>query len=328
MVVWSALAVACTGGAVTDEAEGASPPPQTSTPATVDAPAPAPSVEVVNHGLTVFETFDNGSVRHQAWTSGDLVIYTPLGWVGQEDMSRWFDWYHQVDELYRRSADRPDFEAAYRAEDPNFGTSRVMAIVDVHPMFCGGQVEAAGCGNKSKAQGASRFMADSREDPTDPAAHWILFYEMGRGGPFEPFEQRAVWPPDAWATAYPHLMAGIALQQLGGPEAMDRAVPGDLVAALADWEAVNGNYTASFPDESDRSADGFSASELVAAMLLQIMVETDPETVFAVLAEVATKPPALEPVGAMCDFQAAVNTATEDRFADRFVERWGLPVCR
>lgn len=283
---------------------------------------------MVAHGVVELATFDNGTLPHEAWTSGPIAFYAPVGWATTDEVTRWLGWYRRIDDLYRQATDRSDFERVYREEDANFGLRRVLAVVDAEPMFCGGRVEAAGCGAKSKAQAARAFMAGTAVDPNDVTAHWVLIYEMGRGGAFESFEGRAIWPPQGWAKAFPHLMAGVAFHDIGGDQALGRATPGDLLTALDAWEATGFRYTEVFPDEADTSPEGFIAHDLVAAMLYRILQASNAETVFAILAEVATKPPALEPVGAMCDFQDAVNTATDGRFAEDLVVRWGLPVCR
>lgn len=271
-------------------------------------------------GMHDFHSFSNGVIREHVWTLDPIVYYTWAGDLSQANADRWMGWYRDCNALYERVLGRD----AYLENDPNFGPSKVLAVVDADPMMCG-TVAAAGCGNKSKAQAARSYATSMATTPSSITPHWVLLYEMGRGGQPETFYERAIWPRDGWNAGMPHTMAGVCFHELVGDEALEstRATPGKLLEKLDAWEASDLEYASVFAEGS--SGSGYIAHDLVAAMLYRLLQREGLDALVAFFREIENKPPASNATDAMCDFVNAVNAVTDGRMDETLRGPWGLP---
>lgn len=292
-------------------------------PDPVPDPGGPPPVNVTYRGRAGFHSFADGVIVHDAWTSGPIAFYAPVGGVRQEVVERWMSWYVRADQLYRQMSGRRDYDSVYRANDPNFGRVKALAVLDSPTNTCG-TINAAGCGNKQQAQAARSYLSLMTADPNNFAHHWILFYEMGRGGPDEPFHARGIWPHNAWHSGFPHVMAGLAFHAIGGDAGIDRDLPGRLLDALDRWERANLEYVQVF-SQGQVSSQGYISHDLIAAMFYRMLQETDPDTIERIFRNLEAKPAYSSATRAMCDFQDAVNDATNGRFAARLQGEWGMP---
>ncbi|MEM7271650.1 MAG: hypothetical protein AAF547_01100 [Actinomycetota bacterium] len=139
------------------------------------------------------------SEQYDAWTHGDLVLYTPPGRVTQEMANQWLAWQATTDAILRTLiGDDETFDSKYRSNDPHFGRKKVIATPHES---CG-----AGCGNKQIAEGVGIIDAMVAE-PGNFEHQWILFYEQARGGRDEVFDLSASWPREQYVL--PHLVAAL-----------------------------------------------------------------------------------------------------------------------
>lgn len=279
-----------------------------------------PPVAAVYHGEKQYNGF-RVNAMYDAWTYGDIVFYAPPGNVTQEMANQWLAWYAHVDDLYRAVVPRTDtdFDLGFRDNDPHFGRKKVLAMVTES---CG-----AGCGSKTRAE-AVGILEPAVADPYDFTHHWILFYEMGRGGVDETFDLKANWPVQQYFL--PHLMASLAFHSIGGMEGLLRDVPGEIYTALDRWEQSGNQYVDFFVDQNQTWFDPAGFFPLSLNILLRIAVETDYQTVREILDNISdylSSPRIETSVEAMCLFQEAVNDATNSEYADRLVDNWGMPAC-
>ncbi len=313
----------------TDPSESSSTTAPTTAPTTTAAPATtttAPqssttrsSGNAVFHRVTKIHTLTSGTVNRDTWTNGDITFFAPPGKVSPEVGMEWTRWYAQVDSLYRKISNDPEFDIVYRRRDPvNFAPNKkVLGAVST----CG-----AGCGNKTQAEIDEGFLNDMVANPTDKflQGQWTLYYEMGRGGRHEPWYGRATWPTNT--ILMPHLMAGIAFHSFGGDAALEKGIVGNLSQGLRDWEAMDKEWVDHFTAADQQKMEGAPAShDLMAAMLYRVLAETDVDTVARVMDEMTNKSEAANATQAMCDFQDAVNSQTGGRFRDQMKGPWGLP---
>ncbi len=271
------------------------------------------------HGVTVIHTLTSGQVNRDTWTNGDITFFAPPGKVSPEIGMEWTNWYGQVDRLYRKVSNDPEFDIVYRRRDPvNFGPNvKVLGAVST----CG-----AGCGNKTQAEIDEGFLDSMVANPTDKylQGQWTLYYEMGRGGRHEPWYGRATWPTNT--ILMPHLMAGVAFHHFGGDAALENGIVGNLSQGLRDWEAMDKEWVDHFVAADQQKVEGAPAShDLMAAMLYRVLADTNVDTVARVMDEMTSKPQAANATQAMCDFQDAVNSQTGGRFRDQMKGPWGLP---
>lgn len=269
-------------------------------------PGATMSVPATAHGPKDFNSFFQGTLSYDAWTYDDIAYYSEPGRVPQDVANRWVAWYDRVDELYWQMSQRSDFDSVYRRGTPDFGAKKVMGLVST----CG-----AGCGSKQQAEADPDYLGRMLEHPDDWYEHWVLFYEMGRGGSPEPFYGRATWPANT--VLIPHLMAGVAFHELGGDGGMERGIPGLLLNDLVAWEQGDEQFVDVFADKQSH--------DLMNAMFYRILQDTDYETIARILRNMESKPKSADAVSAMCDFQSAVNDATGNRYAGRMVHQWRLP---
>ena len=132
-----------------------------------------------------------------------------------------------MDALHRRVWNQDNFDSVYRTNDPNHGKKKVTAIIDNG--LCS-------CGNKRQAE-ILGFKNWIMEDPSNWMFHWVMFYEMNRGGPTPNFYARATWPnTHQGGLILPHMMAALAFYEIGGPAGLERDVPGDFLRGLTAWE--------------------------------------------------------------------------------------------
>lgn len=286
-----------------------------------------PPVEATYHGIKPFQGFAV-SGDYDAWTYGDIAFYAPPGRVTQEMANQWLAWYARVDELYRIVVPRTDaeFELVFRGNDPNFGRKKVIAFAEDS---CG-----AGCGNKGQAETVWSTLDAAVADPYDFTHHWILFYEMGRGGGNESFDYRANWPVDQ--IMLPHLMASFAYYDLGGMDALLSEVDGSggtprkIWLDMDNWQADGHKYVEYFTDQNQTWFDPNGYFPITPGIIQRIGVEQGLEAVNRVFDNISDYPASASyesATDAMCDFQEAVNEATNGQYADKMVNDWGLPSC-
>jgi len=283
--------------------------------------------QAVAHGVNDYASFGSGSVPSYAWTLDDpndqIVLYAEID-AGLEDVTRWINWYNDCNHLYELVLDRP----AFTTTDANFGRSKIFASLAVN--LCTTS-NAAGCGNKVVAQGLNTIRNASR-NPESILPHWVLTYEMGRGGSSEPFYQRGIWPTQSWNEAMPHTMAAVCFHSIQGDAALESsgATPGRLInEQLSVWETLDIEFAEFFNVERGRTPEGTTvrmrAHDLVAAMLSRVVQETDPYTIRDIFRRLKAVPVRDNSVAAMCDFVNAVNAETDNRFNSRMRGVWGLP---
>ncbi|MEM7539065.1 MAG: Ig domain-containing protein, partial [Chloroflexota bacterium] len=277
-------------------------------------------VNATYHGVMEYPTFNVGTLQYDAWSYGDVALYTPPGKININQANLWLAWYHRVDELYRQVTEgtgRTDFDLTYRADAPGLGRKKMLG----HPHdSCG-----AGCGNKQKAEAVGildRLVAS----PDNYVDHWILFYEMGRaGGNFESFYGRATWPTNT--IILPHLMAGMSFYVVGGSDAaIEQGTPGHLLNRLDAWTQSGNRWVDHFVASDQQSTGGYNSHDLIAAMFYRILQDTDDiNTIVAILNNMSNKPSPSSAQQAMCDFQRSIREATGDRYTVKMVHEWGLP---
>lgn len=280
--------------------------------------SPRPEPLAKYHGVKPFHSFSNGVIDEHAWTLDNIAFYT---WddISQENADRWLTWYKQCNEQYEIVLGRE----AYLENDVNFGPKKVIAVVDANPMLCG-TTNAAGCGNKRKAQGSRGRATAMKNNPESILPHWVLLYEMGRGGRIETFYNKGIWPKSGWNSGMPHTMAGVCFHTIGGDQALEAkgTTPGNLLAKLDDWE----NETLKFHENFENgSANGYIPHDLMAAMMNRILQETSSETLGDIFKAIAAKPERDNAKDAMCDFVDAVNSQTNNQFDQRLIGPWGMP---
>ncbi len=272
----------------------------------------------IYQGQKPFKSFNNGTIQKHAWLLDEIVYYT---WdvISQENADRWLGWYKQCNALYELVLDRK----ARLENDANFGPKKVLAVVGEEPMKCG-TVNAAGCGNKLKAQASRGWANTASRSPESVLPHWMLYYEMGRGSLAEPFYKKGIWPADRWSTGMPHVMAGVCMHQLGGDAALEskESTPGRLIDKLNDWEKENLKFHETF---ENGSTSEYRPQDLMAAMMSRILQDSTPETLRDIFKEITKKPERDNAKAAMCDFVESVNTAANNRFNDRMINAWGMP---
>ncbi len=143
-----------------------------------------------------------------------------------------------------------------------------------------------------------------------------MFYEMNRGGPTPNFYARATWPnTHQGGLILPHMMAGLAFYEIGGPAGLERDVPGDIIRGLTAWEYQNTPLV-----ETEIPAD------IQMGILLKILQEQGTDAFIDTLHNMSEKPDALNPVQAMCDFRTSVNEATGRIYDERMTNDWRLPL--
>ncbi len=280
---------------------------------------PVATASAQYRGVTTIDTLVKGKVQAEAWTNQQITLFAPTGRVPDSTARRWSEWYRQVDELYQKISNMSDFDQVYRRNDGvNFGPGKkVVGFWE----SCG-----AGCGNKTQAEAAPGFLADMLDNPDNPLerGHWIIYYEMARGGRSEPFYGRATWPTNT--VLMPHLMAGIAFHHFGGDDALRVGIPGDLLKGLELWEELGYEWTTWFAASDRQQIDGAPSSHgLMAAMLYHVLMETDLDVIARIIDEMTAKPLASTAKQAMCDFQASISSQTGTRFVARMQGPWGLP---
>ncbi|MEM9565661.1 MAG: RICIN domain-containing protein [Actinomycetota bacterium] len=282
-------------------------------------PAGVPPVRATYHGVKPYNTFAVGQVQYDAWTYGDIAFYSPPGMVTQEMADQWLAWYATTDDILRTIiGDDEDFEARYRADDPNFGRVKV---IGTPTDSCG-----AGCGNKAKAEGVG-IIDDMVAEPDNYEHHWILFYEQARGGRDEPFDLAASWPREAYHL--PHLVAALTFHEIDGVDGLRRGVPGDIHRGLQKWADHGRSYVDVFVEREQRwFADGTIIYPPQTSILLHLAVNDGVDTLTRVFDNLGQYPDNLmyaDSTSAICDWQAAVNDATGNAHASRMVDEWHLP---
>ncbi|MEM7271651.1 MAG: RICIN domain-containing protein [Actinomycetota bacterium] len=116
-------------------------------------------------------------------------------------------------------------------------------------------------------------------------------------------------------------------------EALQRGVPGDILSGKQRWEDSGLTYTDVFIEREqrwfeDKYADGTIIFPPQPSLLLHIGVEDGVDALARVLANLGHYPDNLmyeNSTDAICDFQAAVNDATGNKYATWMVQDWGLP---
>lgn len=270
-------------------------------------------------GVHTIHTLTRGQVQADAWVNEQITLFAPQGRLPDDVARRWTEWYRQADDLYRKISNMPNFDRVYRRTDPvNFGPGqKVIGFWQ----SCG-----AGCGNKTQAEVDPGFIDNLLDNPDNPLewGHWIVYYEMARGGRSEPFYGRATWPANT--VLMPHLMAGIIFHHFGGDDGVGVHIPGTLLNGLDNWSALDHEWVDWFSTPNQQKVEGAPAShDLMAAMLYRVLIETDIDVVARVMDQMTAKPEAENATQAMCDFQDSIISQTGTRFISRMKGPWGLP---
>ena len=280
-------------------------------------------VQATYHGVKPYDTISVGTLEYDAWTYGDIVFYSPPGMVTQDMANQWLAWYATTDDILRTLiGDDEHFEGRFRRNDRNFGKVKV---IGTPPDSCG-----AGCGNKQIAEGVG-IIDKMVAEPNNYDHHWILFYEQARGGVDESFDLAASWPREAYHL--PHLIAALTYYEIGGIDGVQRGVPGDIYNGLQKWADLDRQYVDQFVEREqrwfdDQHPDGSYIYPPQTSMLLHIGLDEGYDTLAQALRNLGQYPDNFmysSSTDAMCDWQAAINDATGNRYADRMVNEWGMP---
>lgn len=258
------------------------------------------------HGQVTFTSFGGDTAPHDAWSYGDIVLFAKPNTIPNDVARQWLAWYVRADELYRQVLGRDDFDQVYRATVADFGRKKMVAFPD-------GSTCGAGCGNKGKAEADQVIVPTLLERPNDWRNHWIIFYEMGRGGSQDVFiGGKATWP--AGEVLVPHLMAGLTYYELGGPAGLERGIPAHFLDGLQEFEQTDERF-----DELE------SSSGMAIAVIFRITQQTDIETAARIVRNIQAYEEAGSAREAACNFQNAVNDATNGQFAAELRDLWKLP---
>lgn len=280
-------------------------------------------VEATYHGVLPYNTFSVGQLQYDAWTYGDIVFYSPPGMVTQEMANQWLAWYATTDDILRALTNNDAlFEDRFRGNDPNFGWRKV---IGTPPDSCG-----AGCGNKTQAEGVGIIDA-MVADPDNFEHHWILFYEQARGGRDAAFDLSASWPRENYVL--PHLVAALTFYEIGGMPGLERGVPGDIYNGLQDWIDWDTPWVEQFVEREQRFfTDQYPNGDYIyppaVGIYLHIAVDDGYEAVASIFHELRSYPDNLrydDSTQAICDFRAAINDGTNNRYDAVGVDDWGLP---
>ncbi|MEM8923008.1 MAG: discoidin domain-containing protein [Actinomycetota bacterium] len=271
--------------------------------------APAtPPTDAERMPLRQYSTFSGFVGPVDTWVTDDILFHAPEGALTDDIARQWIAWYEATDKAYQAHG------SLVRASDSLYPGRRIIHIT-------GGPTCGLGCGNKFKAEVDGGFLDLMMKDPMDWSnqGQWTLYYEMGRGGPGEPWQNRAMWPLNT--VIEPHMMAGVTFYALGGDAGMERGIPGQILADLTVWEQGDEEFVETYAGDEKKSHG------IMSGMLLRILQETDQDTLVQILANMAEKPkdPANATV-AMCDFKDAVNAATGGAYNERMEGPWGLPI--
>ncbi len=258
------------------------------------------------HGVLDFDSFHEGTYKMDSWTYGDIAFYAPPGKFTNADANRYMAWYSHMDALHRKVWNQDNFDSVYRKNDRNHGKKKVVAMIDKG--LCS-------CGNKQQAEilGFTNWIQD---DPENFMYHWVMFYEMNRGGPTPNFYARATWPnTHQGGLILPHMMAALAFYEVGGAAGLERDVPGDILRGLTKWRV----------EETKPLAELEIPADIQMGILVKILQENGTDTFINTLHEMSRKPDSTSATQALCDFRDAVNATTGGRYDRQMTEDWRLP---
>ena len=282
-----------------------------------------PPVEAEYQGIRPYDSISSGTLDYDAWTYRDIVFYSPPGMVTQDMANQWLAWYATTDDILRALIDDDEhFEGRFRRNDRNFGKVKV---IGTPPDSCG-----AGCGNKQIAEGVG-IIDKMVAEPDNYEHHWILFYEQARGGVDETFDLAASWPRESYHL--PHLIAALTYYEIEGLDGVQKGVPGDIYGGLQKWADLDRQYVDLFVEREqrwfgDQFPDGSFIYPPQTSILLHIAVNNGYDTLARALRNVGQYPDNFmysNSTDAICDWQAAVNDATGNQYADRMVNEWDFP---
>ncbi len=263
-------------------------------------------VQAQSHGTLDFNSFHEGTYKMDSWTYGDIALYAPPGKFDNATAGRWLAWYSHMDALHRRVWNQDNFDSVYRNRDPNHGQKKVVALIDEG--LCS-------CGNKRQAE-ILGFTPRIEDEPDNWRHHWVMFYEMNRGGPTPNFYARATWPnTHQGGLILPHMMASLAFYELGGPAGLERDVPGDILRGLTKWRV----------EETKPLAELEIPADIQMGILLTILRDNGTDTFIDTLHNMSEKPDATSATQALCDFRDAVNASTGGRYNSQMTNDWRLP---
>ena len=172
------------------------------------------------------------------------------------------------------------------------------------------------CGSKQQAE-ALGFTPRIIEQPENWRHHWILFYEMNRGGPTPNFYARATWPnTHQGGLIVPQLMAALAFYEICGPAGLERDVPGEIFRGLTSW---------TLQDEKISLAELEVPAGVQMAILMTVLRDWGTDSFIEVLHRMAAMPEVTGPVQALCDFREAVNSVTEGQYEGQMLKDWRFP---
>ncbi len=258
------------------------------------------------HGTLDFDSFHRGTYKMDSWSHGDIAFYAPPGKVTDEMAQRWMGWYAHMDALHRRVWNQDNFDSVYRKEDRNHGRKKVVAMIDDGECSCGSKQQAEILG----------FTPRILEEPEDWRHHWVMFYEMNRGGPTPNFYARATWPnTHQGGLILPHMMAALAFYELGGPAGLERDVPGAFLLGLTKWRV----------EETKPLAELEIPADIQMGILVTILRDRGTDTFIETLHNMSEKPEATSATQALCDFRDAVNASTGNQYDSRMTNDWRLP---
>lgn len=298
----------------------------TSSPAPVQAQASnIPPVQAAYHGVKAYDGFFEQGMQADAWTHEGVAFYAPAGLVSQENANQFLAWYARADAIHRSIVPRTDesFEEVYRKDDPHFGRKKVLAFV--YDLGDG----AAGRGDKGRAEAGVPDLMEALADPTNITHHYVLIYEMMRSWTGETSDYRAMWPQEQ--VIQPHLMASFVVYEAGGIDLLLQTenrhnIPGKIYRDLDNWKQDEHNYLAYFPDKEQTFYPEYFP--IMPSIIQRVGIEQGFEAVGRILDNLSTYPSNASyesATQAVCDFQAAINDATNNAYAAAMVNDWGLP---
>lgn len=289
---------------------------------------PADAAESVQYiGRMDFHSFRQGVLAdYDTWYSEGVVLQAPPGKIPQDVANQWMQWYVAHDRIIEQM-NFVDFDATYRKNADHLGLGRVKVLG--FATTCG-----LGCGNKSQAEVDPGFLDSMLADPLNMyhQGQWTMLYEMSRGGQSQDYFNRGVWPINTLFE--PALMVALfynALDNVGYRDGSAFEVMFDYAPLrLIDWELdpAQRSYLEEFSDPYDKLPGAWSSGTIINGILFRILQVSDSQTIRQILENLATKSQVHIGQGAnnaMCDFQHAVNEATEYQYASVLVHRWRLP---
>lgn len=294
------------------------------------------STNVVYHGEQIYGNFAGETYPHDCWTYQDIIFYAiPRQGVTTEMVTRWIKWYKRHDQFYQELQNRSDYLTRARANwvHPATGEREPFRILAMTSNSCG-----AGCGNGSKAE-ALGIIDDAVGAPEDPLQHWILFYEMGRGGNATSlWDDRAVWPHGT--VILPHMMGSLAMYELGGLDGFQADHQGGFTYStyqdeLDQWASLGLDFVELFGGMSSGDDAVFHTvngttyklrpRNLALNIMNKVMIEFGREKMVEALSNMARAEVMGNNFHAAATFKQAIDDALDGAYQSLFESTWGFP---